>query len=123
MEFEIKKSQSGNYVIVKFFANLTRELGRQILPKVEAFGLEHNISSLLFDLRESRNNDSVNAKVLFSIKDMPDPKNRIFEKSAMLVNPKDPSHSLVIVGLANAGYNIRMFTSESEAIEWLEEKI
>ncbi|MFO7445260.1 MAG: STAS/SEC14 domain-containing protein [Ignavibacteriaceae bacterium] len=120
MNFKITISESGNYVIAKVYGEINREIAQKLSSESEAFAANHNIKRALVDVRECRNTDTVQANIAYSKKDVPFPRRNAFEKMANLVSPDDTSHSLVIVELANEGYNIAMFTDEQEAIEWLE---
>lgn len=122
MNYEIKISESGKFVIAKIFANMTQELMMEVAPKADEIGREHNILNLLIDLRESSNVDSIRANIQFTDQVLPDPKKAYFKKIAALVRPKDNTHSLIIVIMRNKGFNIQMYRDEREALDWLDDK-
>jgi hypothetical protein len=41
----------------------------------------------------------------------------------MLTSPNDKSHDFIETVLRNAGYDVKLFVNESEAITWLEETL
>lgn len=123
MNYEIKISDSGKYVIAKILTDMSQELMIEVAPKVDEVGRNNNILNLLIDLRDSSNNDSIRANVKFTDEELPDPKKAYFKKIAALVRPKDNTHSLIIVIMRNKGFNIQMYRDEHEALDWLDDKV
>lgn len=118
---EIKVSDSGKYIIVCVNEDMTRSLAESLGLEAMHLGNRKNINKYLYDLRNSRNKESVNANYIFANQDLkrlePNPSNKI----AMLTSPNDKSHDFIGTVLRNAGYDVKLFVNESEAIAWLEE--
>lgn len=121
MTKEIKVSDSGKYIIVCVNEDMTRSLAESLGLEAMHLGNRKNINKYLYDLRNSRNKESVNANYIFANQDLkrlePNPSNKI----AMLTSPNDKSHDFIGTVLRNAGYDVKLFVNESEAIAWLEE--
>jgi len=121
MTKEIKVSDSGKYIIVCVNEDMTRSLAESLGLEAMHLGNRKNINKYLYDLRNSRNKESVNANYIFANQDLkrlePNPSNKI----AMLTSPNDKSHDFIGTVLRNAGYDVKLFVNQSEAIAWLEE--
>jgi hypothetical protein len=115
---EIKVSDSGKYIIVCVNEDMTRSLAESLGLGAMHLGNRKNINKYLYDLRNSRNKESVNANYIFANQDLkrlePNPSNKI----AMLTSPNDKSHDFIETVLRNAGYDVKLFVNESEAIAW-----
>lgn len=118
---EIKISDNGKYIIVQVKENMTRTLAERLGLEAVQLGNTKNITRFLYDLRDSRNTETINANYIFAKQDMkriePNPENMI----AMLTSPDDKSHDFIETVLRNAGYSVKLFIDEAEAIAWLEE--
>jgi hypothetical protein len=121
MTKEIKVSDSGKYIIVRVNEDMTRALAESLSLEAMHLGNRKDINKYLYDLRNSRNKESINANYIFANQDLkrlePNPSNTI----AMLTSPDDKSHDFIDTVLRNAGYNVKLFIVEEEAIAWLEE--
>jgi isopentenyldiphosphate isomerase len=118
---EIKISDNGKYIIVQVKENMTRTLAERLGLEAVQLGNTKNITRFLYDLRDSRNTETINGNYIFAKQDMkriePNPENMI----AMLTSPNDKSHDFIETVLRNAGYTVKLFIVEEEAIQWLEE--
>ena len=118
---KIKISDNNKYIIVQVNENMTRTLAERLGFEAIQLGNTKNITRFLYDLRNSRNTESININYIFANQDMKrletNPNNMI----AMLISPGDKSHDFIETVLRNAGYNVRIIEVESEAITWLEE--
>ena len=122
MTKEIKVSDNGKYIIVRVNEDMTRTLAESLGLEAMHLGIKKNLSKFLYDLRNSRNKETINANYIFAKQDLkrldPNPANKI----AMLTSPNDKSHDFIETVLRNAGYNVKLFIVEEEAIIWLEEE-
>ena len=122
MTKEIKLSDSGKYILVRVNEDMTRTLAESLGLEAMHLGSKKNLNKFLYDLRNSRNKETLNSNYIFVNQDLkrlePNPENKI----AMLTNPNDKSHDFIETVLRNAGYNVRLFIVEEEAIIWLEEE-
>ena len=118
---KIKISDNNKYIIVQVNENMTRALAERLGFEAIQLGNTKNITRFLYDLRNSRNTESINVNYIFANQDMKrletNPNNMI----AMLISPGDKSHDFIETVLRNAGYNVRLFEVELDAIAWLEE--
>lgn len=114
-------SDNNKYIIVQVNENMTRILAERLGFEAVQLGNSKNITRFLYDLRNSRNTESINVNYIFANQDMKrletNPNNMI----AMLISVGDKSHDFIETVLRNAGYNVRIFEIESEAITWLDE--
>ena len=122
MTKEIKVSDNGKYIIVRVNEDMTRTLAESLGLEAMHLGIKKNLNKFLYDLRNSRNKETINANYIFAKQDLkrlePNPANKI----AMLTSPNDKSHDFIETVLRNAGYNVKLFIVEEEAIIWLEEE-
>lgn len=122
MTKEIKVSDNGKYIIVRVNEDMTRTLAESLGLEAMHLGIKKNLSKFLYDLRNSRNKETINANYIFAKQDLkrldPNPANKI----ALLTSPNDKSHDFIETVLRNAGYNVKLFIVEEEAIIWLEEE-
>ncbi|MBK7631770.1 MAG: hypothetical protein IPJ23_13910 [Ignavibacteriales bacterium] len=122
MDYEIKVSESGKYIVVIVNSDMTKELAEQVGKEAIHVSKKKNINLFLYDLRNSVNKESVNSNYIFANQDInriqPDHSNRI----AMLTSPKDKSHNFVETVLRNAGHNVLIFSDKVKALEWLLEE-
>ena len=98
---------------------MTSELALKSGPEIMRLADESDIRKFLFDMRESRNIQSVTNNYYFAyerIQTFDFPRNSL---SAFLVQPSDNSHDFITTAFKNAGYSVEKFTSEDEAIKWL----
>ena len=122
MTKEIKVSDNGKYIIVRVNEDMTRALAESLGLEAMHLGIKKNLNKFLYDLRNSRNKETINANYIFAKQDLkrldPNPTNKI----AMLTSPNDKSHDFIETVLRNAGYNVKLFIVEADAIVWLEEE-
>lgn len=121
MSYEINVSDSGKYIVLRVNENMTRDLAEQLGKEALNLGSKKNITCFLYDLRNSVNIESINANYIFAKQDMKKLEANPNNKVAMLTSPSDSSHDFVETVLRNAGFNVKLFIDESEALTWLEE--
>jgi len=82
---------------------------------------ERGIKRFLTDVREARNVSSVGDNYTFAYEDLAQidfPRNA---RVAILSSADDTSHDFVETVSSNAGYPVRLFVDEADAIAWLEQ--
>ncbi|HCY75367.1 MAG TPA: hypothetical protein DHV28_05560 [Ignavibacteriales bacterium] len=121
MSYEIKVSDSGKYILLRVNENMTRALAERLGTEALYLGSKKNINCYLYDLRNSVNVESINANYIFANQDMKKLETNPNNKIAMLTSPSDKSHDFVETVLRNAGFNVKLFIDEAEALTWLEE--
>ena len=120
MEYEIKLSESGNYINVKIFKEMTTEKGQITAIESKKLADQHKLKKFLYDVREAPNVESPGSNYNFAYKGMPKLGGERETKVAILTSPKDESHNFLATVMMNAGYNVQLFFSEDEAVKWLE---
>ncbi len=108
------------YIRIHVMDVVTVELARLFSQEARQWGIDHNLSRFLFDMRTVPNGETTLTNYLFAYEDMAQLKLSRVARSAILVSPDDQSHQFVETVTRNAGYNVRMFTDEAAAVAWLE---
>lgn len=122
MEYEIKLSESRSYVIVKVFNNMTTEKGQVTAIESKKLADQHNLKKYLYDLRDAPNIESAASNYNFAYKGMPRLGDERQTKVALLTSHGDESHDFLVTVMTNAGYNVKIFVKETEAVNWLDSK-
>lgn len=122
MNYEIKVSDSGKYIIVLINADMTRTLAEQAGLEATHLGKKHNINLFFYDLRNSINRETVNANYIYAKQEVQKIEPDYANKIAMLVSPNDKSHDFVETVLRNAGHNVLIFHDKQKALDWLLEE-
>lgn len=120
MPYTIAASESGSYIRVTVTGEMTRELAADAGINATKLGDEAGVARYLYDMRESRNAESVLSNYQFANDDMPQLDLNRAARVALLVAEDDRSHDFVVTAIRNAGFLTRLFEDESEAIAWLE---
>jgi hypothetical protein len=121
MKYKIFKSENNRYIVVQVVEPMSRDLAIEIAIEVDKKRKEFNIKNLLYDMRSSKNVESITTNYFFAYEDL---KKINIDKSmrvAILANPSDDSHDFVGTAIRNAGYNVCLFKEERLAVGWLEE--
>lgn len=117
---EIKISENSKYIIVRVDENMTKSLAEHLGIEASNLGKKKHITKFLYDLRNSRNIESINTNYIFAYQEVKkidlNPGNMV----AMLTSVGDNSHNFVETVLRNAGFNVRIFNEEQEALKWLQ---
>lgn len=121
MKYDISLAPSGKYVICRVYEPVTTETALEFGKAAAAASKLHNVCCQLYDVRWVRNVNSVHLNYDFAYHDMQQFELESSNRAAILADPMDHSHDFVEIVSRNAGYNVRIFTDERQAIEWLEE--
>ncbi|MDY6824365.1 MAG: STAS/SEC14 domain-containing protein [Thermodesulfobacteriota bacterium] len=121
MDYEVSVSSCNTYVCCRVKGDFTAEEARIFTMDAENLSREKGIKRFLFDMRRGRNASSIFRNYEYAYNDMHEMGVTRSARSAMLVGPEDKSHDFVETVCQNAGYNVRLFRDEQEAIEWLRE--
>lgn len=119
MNYEVKVSDSGKYIIVRVNTDMTRTLADQTGLEATHLGKKNNINLFLYDLRNSINKETVNANYIYAKQEVQKIEPDYANKIAMLVSQNDKSHDFVETVLRNAGHNVLIFHDEEKALSWL----
>jgi hypothetical protein len=121
MSYEISLSGNGTYVHVRVTEPMTRDLARRIALEANAHSSVHAVKRFLYDMRGAPNVETVFSNYQYANEDMASLQLERSARCAILVRPDDHSHDFVETAIRNAGYQVRLFTVEAEAIAWLAE--
>jgi len=119
MDYKISIARNRNYIIIKYFVPMSTEVSLKSGPELIRRANENGIKRFLFDMRESRNIQSVTDNYYFANKHIQTfdfPRRSL---SAFLIEPSDDSHDFITTAFKNAGFAVGKFTSETEAVKWL----
>ena len=122
MTYEILVSADSGYIIVKVVGEITRENASQFGLQAQEKGIELGLNRYLFDVRQAVNVESTLDNYEYAYQDMKTTGLRRSARVALLAREGDRSHRFIEVVTRNAGYNVRMFTDEVLAVEWLKEE-
>lgn len=123
MDFRISIAENRNYIIIKYFVPMTSELALKSGPELIRHSAGSGINRFLFDMRKSQNIQSATDNYFFAnqkIQSFDFPK---MSRSAFLTQPSDNSHDFITTAFKNAGYAVAKFTSEEEALKWLNDNL
>lgn len=122
MDYQISVGEGEDYILIKVFKPMTSEIGFRSAPEIINLSEKHHISKYLFDVRDAPNIQSVTQNYAFAYQELPKlkfPRNSI---SAFLIKENDKSHEFIELAFKNAGYLVKSFHSEEEALDWLRQK-
>jgi hypothetical protein len=120
MNCEIKISDDKKYIILKYDGEINSKFAIQNNIKAHRLGKEHGIHNYLVDARNSINTDSVIKNYNFAFEDMPKTEDiDLKARVVMLVSEEDHSHDFVETVSINAGFNVKLFRNEQEALKHL----
>jgi hypothetical protein len=120
MKYEISVSDDSKYICVRIDEPMTTDVLNRFISETADKAKEHEVKRFLYDVRNSPNriDHAFYSDLVYK---------RAVElgfvygtKHAILVDGGDmPDYHFVETILNNAGYLGRMFTDETEAVEWL----
>jgi len=123
MKNEIFVEDNKEYLVIRVDDPVTDNLLTELIRKVAGKASETGINHFLFDLRRAANQAHTITcwEVIHHL--MKELGFGSLSKHALLVTPeRADEYSLLDTFLFNAGYQSKMFISESEAIEWMKKK-
>ena len=118
-DYLISIADNRNYIIIKYLVPMTTELALKSGPELQRIANENHIKRYLFDMRESPNIQSVTDNYFYANQDIQTFDFPRDSRSAFLVEPSDRSHDFITTAFKNAGYLVDKFTTEDEAVKWL----
>jgi hypothetical protein len=117
--FTVEHVKEGNYILVRVFAPVTREMAAEFSQRVEQECQRVRCGGSLVDGRGFPNISSVNDNVEYSAFDLKVTGVEAEMKRAVLTDVDDDTHDLPILAMQEMGYNVKKFTDEQGAIAWL----
>lgn len=119
MKYTISLSGNQKYIIVYVDGPMTTELAIIVGKEAKKLASDHDVESLLYDLRKSRNVQNGFKNYEFGYRDVETVQFNKSFKIALLTSPDDQSHDFIETVMINNGYNVRIFKTEEDALDWL----
>lgn len=121
MKFNVSISDRKTYVNIQVSKPVTADLLGDFIREASEKAKKYGIDNFLFDLRRAPNRTAAFDHYEFIYRQSKQLGFAPASKHALVVRPEDKDdYSFVETVLKNAGYQGRMFTDKSVAIEWLE---
>jgi hypothetical protein len=118
-QFSIKYIRNGNYLRISLMAPVTRDLANEMIQQLEQECDRRGCSGYLFDVRSTFNDSTVQDNYEFANWDLKALGVVPRVKGAVLTAANDDTHSLPVLMLRTAGYDVHDFSDEQEAVTWL----
>ena len=116
--FEITVEADENYIRCKVFVDISIPIAIQFTEELDKLAKEKGIKRIFMDLRSVVNIAGAGENYKFSRTEVHNLKPQD-NYVAMLISEGDHSHDFVETVSQNAGYGVRLFTNEAEALAWL----
>ena len=121
MNYDISVSDRNTYIHVRVNEPVTLQVLKGFMHETAEKANEYGIDNFLFDLRQAPNRTSVFAHYEFAYNQSKRLGFKPLSKHVLLISLEDMvDYGFVETFLINAGYQGKIFTDESAAIEWLE---
>ena len=121
MNYDISVSDRKSYIHVRVNEPVTLQVLKGFMHETAEKSDEYRIDNFLFDLRQAPNRTSVFAYHEFAYNQSKRLGYKPHSKHVLLLSLEDVvDYDFVETFLINAGYQGKIFTDESAAIEWLE---
>jgi hypothetical protein len=120
MSYTISISDSRKFFRVRVEGDVSADGAREWSAELREASRAQGVRRFLIDVRSSRNVSTVLENYQYAYRNSDEldlPKN---VRTAILTSSDDRSHDVVEIFMRNAGYNVRIFTDESAAVDWLE---
>jgi hypothetical protein len=120
MKYEVSVSDDDKYIQIRVDEPMTTDVLNRFIPETAEMAKEHEVKKFLYDVRNSPNRIDHAFYSDLVYKRAGELGFAYGTKHAILVGEEDmPDYHFVETILNNAGYLGRMFTDETEAVEWL----
>jgi len=121
MNYDISVSDRKTYMNVRVNEPVTLQVLKGFMNETAEKANEYGIDNFLFDLRQAPNRTSAFAHYDFAYNQSKRLGYKPRSKHVLLISLEDMvDYGFVETFLINAGYQGKIFTDESAAIEWLE---
>ncbi len=119
MDLKVGLSEDQHHVVVRVEGTITRKGAFEFNQTAAKLASEHAIEAYLFDLRRAINVESAADNYMIANKDAPEIAFSRSARIAVLHAPGDDSHQFIETVALNAGYRMKLFTAEQDALAWL----
>lgn len=124
MPHEITLSPDKTFVILTIRGRITAAIAKECDRAAHLFASMHGVGRHLMDLRGCRNIDSTASSMGFAIHGLPnDPCIDKHARVAVLVDPDDHSHDIVLAACQCANLDVSLFTDRSAAEKHLKSEL
>ena len=120
MDYSIKLSDDGKYVVTTVYSPVTAELENEFSSDSLKMCFKTAVYKILVDVSRVRNTASNIDNYLLAYENLAKIKNSKNVRLAVLVKPGDHSHDFIETVVTNAGHTCRLFSDKDNAIEWLD---
>ncbi|MBA1145866.1 hypothetical protein H0Z60_02225 [Ectothiorhodospiraceae bacterium WFHF3C12] len=117
--YSLSLSEDGRLVICRVLQPVTVELAVAFAQDMDRLAAESGADRFLTDARGAPNVSRPAQNYNYAHVDMAAMGLRRCVRAAILADPWDRSHEFVETTCQNAGYNMRVFYNEDEAMDWL----
>lgn len=117
--YAIDVSEPDHFIRVRVFAPLTRGLAREVAMALKQLDEKIDGTGFLADVRGAPNIGGPANNYEFAYKDMAAMGLSRSKRAAILADPGESTHNFPETVIRNAGYNVRLFFDEAQAIDWL----
>jgi hypothetical protein len=122
MDYEIKVSGLGTFVHVIILTDITSEMGMQFLRDAVRLGKQRHMSGMLVDERGHRNLMSNTDQYNLAQSGCSEAGMDRGWKICFIKDVDDKTLDFLETVMLNAGYTVRIFIGEAEAISWIQEE-
>lgn len=120
MHYSIKLADNNDYIAMKVYGPMNRQIVMEMFMESCTLGKEHGIKKFFMNLTDAINDDSTTDQYHLANTDLAtaDFVDRT-AKVAALVAPNDHSHDFIETVIRNVGFNLRLFRKREDAMEFL----
>ena len=119
MQYTISVSESGQYIVITVQGRLTIQLATEYTLEAHRRAAELGLTRFLVDARNAVNVESTVTNYEYAYHDLTKQQLNPNAGVALLVAPADHSHDFIETVSRNAGFNVRLFRDEAQAVRWV----
>lgn len=119
MSYQLTVSEDNQYLVCRITGAIDAAVASDFCMALDALGLETNIRCYLTDVRDAHNTLGYGENFHFVNQDMAAMGIRRGTRVATLIRRDDKTHQFLETLTHNAGYNMRIFHEEADAVAWL----
>lgn len=121
MNYDFSVSDRKTYMHVRVNEPVTLQVLKAFMHETAEKANEYGIDNFLFDLRQAPNRTSAFAHYEFAYNQFKRLGYKLYSKHVLLISLEDMAdYYFLETFFINAGFQSKIFTDESAAIEWLE---
>jgi hypothetical protein len=119
MDFEIRVVEPKQYVLLRVNSDITMDVAHRFTKELANVTDANYLYQILCDVRGVRNVSSIIENYKYAYNDVQSLGLKHCIHSAVLASPNDDSHNFIETVTQNAGYRVKIFRAENQAIDWL----